>query len=56
MKLAKACNFPWTLGNLTYTPTNEMLGNGEAYIIKERNGVKIGIFGVAGPDWPGILS
>ena len=56
LKLAKACNFPWTLGNLIYTPTNQLLGNGEKFIIKERDGMRIGIFGVAGPDWPGILS
>ena len=32
------------------------MGNGLPYTIKEINGKKIGIFGIAGEDWIGILS
>ena len=56
LKLAKACNFPWLLGNITYTLTGKVLGDGEPYIVKEHKGLRIGIMGVAGPDWIGILN
>ena len=55
-KLTKACNFPWVLANITYKNTTKLLGDGKPYIIKEHLGMKIGVFGVAGSDWMGILN
>ena len=56
-KLVKDSNFPWILGNVTYIDDpNRLLGDSSAYITKEVNGKKIGVFGVAGPDWMAILS
>lgn len=54
--LAIACNFPWLLGNIKYRGTEFSLGNGIPYVVKEKFGLRIGIFGVAGEDWLGILS
>lgn len=56
LKLAKSCNFPWVLGNILFAKTKKRLGDAEQYIILEKNGLKIGIFGIAGDDWIGILS
>lgn len=51
----KQCNFPWLLGNIRYKGTKETLGRGKPYIIKHIAGKKVGIFGVGGEDWLGIL-
>lgn len=49
IKLAKACNFPWLLGNITNIKTGKILGDGIPYVTKTlSNGMKVGIFGVAG--------
>lgn len=57
IKLAEACNFPWLLGNIRNIKTKRILGNGIPYIIKNMpNGLKIGIFGVAGEDWISIMN
>lgn len=57
IKLAKQCNFPWLLGNITNIKTKRILGNGIPYVIKVMpNGLKVGIFGVAGQDWISVLS
>jgi 5'-nucleotidase len=49
IKLAQSCNFPWLLGNIKCIKTGRILGNGIPYITKiMENGVKLGIFGVAG--------
>lgn len=53
--LKNKSNFPWLLGNLTYLPTGQNLGEGKQYVIVEKYGMKIGIFGIAGEDWPGVL-
>lgn len=56
-KLVKESNYPWILGNIRYkNEPKRTLGDGPPYIIKEVNGKKVGIFGVAGPDWLDILS
>lgn len=55
LKLTKKCNFPWLLGNIKYQLTGKILGDAKPYIVKEHMGLKIGILGVAGPDWIGIL-
>ena len=55
LKLTKKCNFPWLLGNMKYQLTDKLLGDGKPYLVKEHMGLKIGILGVAGPDWIGIL-
>lgn len=44
------------MGNIRFTDTNELLGFGKQYEIIEKSGLKIGIFGVAGEDWIGILA
>lgn len=54
--MAKACNFPWLLGNIRHISDESMLGDGIPFVTKEVNGKKIGIFGIAGEDWIGILS
>lgn len=52
----QGCNFPWLLGNITRIENGRVLGNGIPYIIhKTSNNIKIGIFGVAGPDWISIM-
>lgn len=56
LELAKACNFPWLMGNINYIETGIPLGNGLPYVIKEVNNHRVGILGVAGEDWMGILS
>ena len=57
IKLAKACNFPWLLGNIKNIKNGKVLGEGIPYITKTMpNGLKVGIFGVAGEDWISILS
>jgi 5'-nucleotidase len=56
LKLAKACNFPWLLGNISYIVGDKLLGDGEPYLVKEHNGLRIGIMGVAGADWIGVLN
>lgn len=56
LELAKNCNFPWLLGNIKYEGSDFLLGDGQKLIVKELDcGVKLGIFGVAGSDWMGIL-
>lgn len=56
LKLTKACNFPWLLGNITYSSTGQILGDGKPYLVKVHKGLRIGIMGVAGSDWIGILN
>lgn len=56
LELAKACNFKWLLGNIRYSDTEEILGDGIPYLVIEKFGIKIGIYGVAGQDWLGILN
>jgi hypothetical protein len=44
------------LGNITRIENGRVLGNGIPYIIhKTTKNMKIGIFGVAGPDWISIM-
>ena len=54
--LTSQTNFPWLLGNIKYLRTGRNLGNGKDYSIISRFGLKIGVFGIAGQDWVGILS
>ena len=54
-ELVQACNFPWLLGNIRFKDTDFILGNGIPYVVKEVNNKKIGLFGIAGQDWLGIL-
>lgn len=56
VKLTKACNFPWLLGNITFKNTGKLLGDGQPYHILNAEGIKIGVFGIAGSDWMGILN
>jgi hypothetical protein len=44
------------LGNIIHKDNGRVLGNGIPYIIrKTSSNLKIGIFGVAGPDWLSIM-
>ena len=55
--MVQESNFKWILGNVYYKDEpKRLLGDSVAYITKEVNGKKIGVFGVAGPDWQDILS
>ena len=54
-KLVKECNFPWLLGNIRFKGTTQTLGDGPPFFTKTVNQQKIGIFGVGGEDWVGIL-
>ena len=54
-ELAESCNFPWLLGNIRFKETDFILGSGIPYVVKEVNSKKIGIFGIGGEDWMGIL-
>lgn len=45
--LAMKCNFPWLLGNLIDKRTKRPLGSAKDEVIIEKNGIKIGLFGVA---------
>lgn len=56
LKLTKACNFPWLLGNITFSSTGKTLGDGLIEHVIEKNGLRIGLMGVAGSDWIGILN
>lgn len=56
LKLAKACNFPWLLGNITYSLIGNTLGDGLPYMVKNHQGLRIGLMGVAGADWIGVLN
>jgi hypothetical protein len=53
--LKNKSNFPWLLGNLTYLPTGKNLGEGKDFVVLKKFGMTIGIFGIAGEDWPGVL-
>lgn len=56
LKLVAATNFPWLLGNIHYLNSSDLLGGGRPYRVLHHQGLKIGILGVAGEDWIGILS
>lgn len=44
------------LGNITRIDNGKVLGDGIPYIIHTTPGnIKVGIFGVAGPDWISIM-
>lgn len=53
--LVRSCEFPWLLGNLIDKRTQEPLGGGAEHIVLEKNGLKIGVFGVAEEDWLTLL-
>ena len=56
-KLSEQCEFYWLLGNITYkNDPNRCLGDGLPYVVLEANGKKVGVFGVVGDDFMGILS
>lgn len=55
MDLFSRCNFPWLMGNILVKDTQQPIGGGQPYITKVVNGKKIGIFGVGGDDWIGIM-
>lgn len=46
-ELAMKCNFPWLLGNLIDKRTEDPLGAAKDEVILEKNGLRIGLFGVA---------
>jgi len=48
LKLIKATNFPWLLGNIRFISTGHELGGGKPWMTMQKNGLKIGILGVAG--------
>lgn len=54
--MSRQCDFPWLMGNIRFTETNELLGFGKQYHIIEKAGLRIGVYGVAGEDWIGILA
>lgn len=43
------------MGNIKYRDTGKNIGDGLDYHIMERNGIKIGFLGLAGPDFNGRL-
>lgn len=49
--LFRRCNFPWLCSNIFNVKTGSILANNHAYYIDERNGIKIGIMGLAEGDW-----
>lgn len=53
-KLNNSCNFPWLLSNVKLEG-GEPLVDTKDYHIEERNGVKIGIIGLAEFDWISTL-
>lgn len=55
LKLAKSCEFPWLMGNIKYIDTGENIGQGYNYYIIDKNGIKVGFLGLAGPDFNGRL-
>lgn len=54
-KLISQCKFPWLLGNVKYINTGKNLGDGLPYYITIHQGIKLGIIGLAGPDFIGRL-
>ena len=56
IKLSAKCNFPWLLGNLIDLRTEKPLGNGRENVILERDGLRIGVFGVAEEEWLSLLT
>ena len=55
-ELAANCNFPWLLGNLIDKNTEDPLGAAKDEVILEKNGIRIGLFGVAEEEWLSILT
>jgi 2',3'-cyclic-nucleotide 2'-phosphodiesterase (5'-nucleotidase family) len=43
------------MGNIKYLDTGENIGEGLDYYVMNRNGIKIGFLGLAGPDFNGGL-
>lgn len=54
-KLVSQCKFPWLLGNIKYINTGKNLGDGLSHYIAMHEGIKIGVVGLAGPDFIGRL-
>ena len=48
-------NFPWILSNIRDKETNDYLSGIKPYVITEKGGFKIGIFGLACEDWFEVL-
>jgi 5'-nucleotidase len=55
LELARACGFPWLMGNIKYLETGKNIGEGLDYHILTHEGIKIGFLGLAGPDFNGRL-
>lgn len=47
MELKRQTNFPWLLSNVYDKQTGNRMGDAEEYIIFEKGGLKIGVFGLA---------
>ncbi len=43
------------MGNLKYLPDGENFGRGKDFKVIDKYGLRIGVFGIAGEDWTGIL-
>src|ERR671918_2995577 len=46
----KESRFPWIAANVIDTKTGKPFGGAESYVIREFDGVKVGIFGLVLPD------
>ncbi|EGR28866.1 ser thr protein phosphatase family protein, putative [Ichthyophthirius multifiliis] len=55
-KLFQKCNFPWLCSNVFNIETNCIFANNNAYSILEKNGLVIGIMGLAEADWLNSVS
>ncbi|THU76170.1 Metallo-dependent phosphatase [Dendrothele bispora CBS 962.96] len=51
VELAKDCNFPWLLSNITDSNTSKIPAGLQEFSIIERAGLKIGVVGLVGKDW-----
>lgn len=56
ISLTHATNFPWLLSNVLDIEHHKPLGNSHSKIVIDFNGVKLGIIGLAEPEWLETLS
>lgn len=54
--LTKKNNFPWIMSNVVNSLTDEGIAQTLEYYILEKNGVKIGIMGLAEEEWLGFIT
>ncbi|KAI9208305.1 Metallo-dependent phosphatase-like protein [Polychytrium aggregatum] len=56
INLKNSTNFPWIMSNVTDRQMQQLLANGQEYVVLERYGLRIGFIGLVEPDWLETIS